>query len=198
MMFFCSDSTNLGAGGAIHSNSSVVRLWYSAEPVTSPSSPSTSSQLLQQFSDDLATIRMRVALLLQALDMDLVDEQGAPTAVAQLAQVGRTTDPLTIQLAEAMSGWVGEVVESWVQYYHTLSQLKAGVDTQAVAASQEAVGSDDMCQAVAMWDIKMAQEMRVVMDTLLVHYIMLEGTLQEVTAAAAEPPIEADTTGMYN
>ena len=162
------------------------------------SSSTITSQLLQQFSDDLATIRTLVALLLQ--DMDLVEEQGSPSSVVQLAQVRRTTDPTTTQLVEAMSGWVGGVVESWVQYYITRSKLRAGVAPLGEGARTRGRGRrarrDDMCQAIAMWDIKMAQETRVAMDSLVVHYLMVEAALQEVAAAAGEQR-EVVAPGMY-
>ena len=38
---------------------------------------------------------------------------------------------------------------------------------------QEA-NTDDLCQALALWDIKQGQELRGVLSTLLLHYILLE------------------------
>ena len=179
----------------------MVRLWNSAEPVTSPSSSSSSStlQLLQQFSDDLGTTM--VVVLFQALHTDLLEEQGSLSTVAQLNQVSSTTDHPTTQLVEAMNEWVGGVVGSWVQYYLTRSQLKAGVaplgEGVTTRGRERRARRDDMCQAIAWWDIKMAQETRVVMENLVLHYTMLEGALQEVRAAAAEQPREVVTFGMY-
>ena len=180
----------------------MVRLWNSAEPVTSPSSSSSSStsQLLQQFSDDLGTTM--VVVLLQALHTDLLEEQGSLSTVAQLNQVSSTTDHPTTQLVEAMNEWVGGVVGSWVQYYLTRSQLKAGVaplgEGVTTRGRERRARRDDMCQAIAMWDIKMMQEMQVAMDDLVLHYLMLEGALQEVAAAAVEQPRDVLTSGMYN
>ena len=48
--------------------------------------------------------------------------------------------------------------------------MKGGVDMRGL---QEA-NTDDLCQALALWDIKQGQELRGVLSTLLLHYILLE------------------------
>ena len=42
---------------------------------------------------------------------------------------------------------------------------------------QEAGGAD-LCQALGLWDIKQGQELRGVLSTLLLHYILLEVSLK--------------------
>ena len=42
---------------------------------------------------------------------------------------------------------------------------------------QEAA-KDDLYQALALWDIKQGQELRGVLSTLLLHYILLEVSLK--------------------
>ena len=48
--------------------------------------------------------------------------------------------------------------------------MKGGLDLRGL---QEA-SRDDLCQALALWDIKQGQELRGVLSTLLLHYILLE------------------------
>ena len=54
--------------------------------------------------------------------------------------------------------------------YVIRSQLKSGLDMRGL---QDAT-RDDLCQALALWDIKQGQELRGVLSTLLLHYILLE------------------------
>ena len=54
------------------------------------------------------------------------------------------------------------------------AQLKGGLDMQGL---QEA-SRDDLCQALGLWDIKQGQELRGVLSTLLLHYILLEVSLK--------------------
>jgi hypothetical protein len=45
-----------------------------------------------------------------------------------------------------------------------------------------------MCQALVLWDCKMAKEMRSMFNTLLFNYITLEEIVLEATGAVAETP----------
>ena len=62
-----------------------------------------------------------------------------------------------------------DVHENW-WHFVIRSQLKGGLDRRGL---QEA-STDDLCQALALWDIKQGQELRGVLSTLLLHYILLE------------------------
>ena len=48
--------------------------------------------------------------------------------------------------------------------------MKSGVDMRGLQQANK----DDLCQALALWDIKQGQELRGVLSTLLLHYILLE------------------------
>ena len=48
--------------------------------------------------------------------------------------------------------------------------MKSGVDMRGLQQANK----DDLCQALALWDIKQGQELRCVLSTLLLHYILLE------------------------
>ena len=71
--------------------------------------------------------------------------------------------------------------------------MKGGLDMQGL---QEA-SKDDLCQALALWDIKQGQELRGVLSTLLLHYILLEDIVLEAEGSVAEDPKDCSILHIY-
>jgi len=170
------DSTSVSEStGGLASNDSLDHLRNSAEP------------LLHHFADDLVAVRTKVTLLLSEQEVNLVGDnlEGKENAATRLIRI--------IKAIESMNRWTSHVMTSWVEYHIHRSQLKAGLNMQGL---QEA-NKDDLCQALALWDIKQGQELRGVLSTLLLHYILLEDIVLEAEGSVAEDPKDCSILHIY-
>jgi len=170
------DSTSVSEStGGLASNDSLDHLRSSAEP------------LLQHFADDLVAVRTKVTLLLSEQDVNLVGDNldYKENAATKLLRI--------IKAIESMNQWTSHVMTSWVEYHIHRSQLKGGLDMRGL---QEA-SRDDLCQALALWDIKQGQELRGVLSTLLLHYILLEDIMLEAEGSVAEDPKDCSILHIY-
>ena len=160
--------------GQISSNSLLNTLRSAAEPI------------LQQFSEDLVAIRTKVTLILSNIndeeeDSIFTEGTGAvPTPALQLITI--------IQVIQNMSQWSSDIMDTWVTYHITRVQLKEGIDGHRLVADKTFEGIDDMCQALILWDCKLAKEMKSMLNTLLFNYINLEDFVLVATGAVAETP----------
>ena len=93
-----------------------------------------------------------------------------------------------------MAKWSSDIMDTWINYHLTRVQLKAGIDVRRLVAFGE---TDDMCQALVLWDCKMAKEMRSMLNTLLFNYITLEDIVLEATGAVAETPHTPGYSSLY-
>ena len=82
-------------------------------------------------------------------------------------------------------------------YHLTRNQLKAVIDVRRLVADKTFGETDDMCQALVLWDCKMAKEMRSMLNTLLFNYITLEDIVLEATGAVAETPHTPGYSSLY-
>ena len=57
--------------------------------------------------------------------------------------------------------------------------------------------TDEMCQALILWDCKMAKEMKSMLNTLLFHFITLEDMVLEATGSVAEIPHTPKYCSLY-
>ena len=88
-----------------------------------------------------------------------------------------------IKMIESMSRWGEQVMDRWVTCCLTRQQLKQGVDVSHLITSQGETGN--MCQALALWNIKQAKEMRFTLTNLLYHYITIEDNVLEATGSVS-------------
>jgi len=170
------DSTSVSEStGGLASNDSLAHLRNSAEP------------LLHHFADDLVAVRTKVTLLLSEQDVNLVGDnlEGKENAATKLIRI--------IKAIESMNRWTSHVMTSWVEYHIHRSELKGGLNMQGL---QEAA-KDDLYQALALWDIKQGQELRGVLSTLLLHYILLEDIVLEAEGSVAEDPKDCSILHIY-
>ena len=137
--------------GQISSNSALNILRTATEPV------------LQQFSEDLVAIRTKVTLILSNLnepeDSMFTQGHGPPTPAMKFITI--------IQVIQSMAKWSSDIMDTWINYHITRNQLKADIDVRRLVADKTFGETDDMCQALVLWDCKMAKEMRSMLNTLL-------------------------------
>ena len=151
-------------------------------------------QVLQQFSEDLAAIRTKVTLILSSLNepeesMFIPDPRVAPTPAMKFITI--------IKVIQSMSKWSSDILDSWISYHITRAQLKSGIDVQRLMSNQAFAETDDMCQALILWDCKMAKEMRTMLNTLLFNYTTLEDIVLEATGTVAETPHSFSYSSLY-
>ena len=151
-------------------------------------------QVLQQFSEDLAAIRTKVTLILSSLNepeesMFIPDPRMAPTPAMKFITI--------IKVIQSMSKWSSDILDSWISYHITRAQLKSGIDVQRLMSNQAFAETDDMCQALILWDCKMAKEMRTMLNTLLFNYTTLEDIVLEATGTVAEIPHSVRYSSLY-
>ena len=96
-----------------------------------------------------------------------------------------------------MAKWSSNIMDTWINYQITRNQLKAGIDVRRLVAGKTFGETDDMCQALVLWDCKMAKEMRSMLNTLLFNYITLEDIVLEATGAVAETPHTPGYSSLY-
>jgi len=172
--------------GHIAANAALRELMGRAEPV------------FYQFIDDLVAIRTKVTLILSCLNNG--SEGGGVEMFPQ--DTGLNPTPAMrfitlIKVIESMNKWTGEVMDSWVAYHLTREQLKQGIDVGNAFRGKGFEQTDDMCQALALWDIKQAKEMRSMLNGLLYHYITLEDIVLEATGSVAEMPKTPSYSNLY-
>jgi len=172
--------------GQIAANAALRELMGRAEPV------------FYQFIDDLVAIRTKVTLILSSLNNG--SEGGGVEMFPQ--DTGLNPTPAMrfitlIKVIESMNKWTGEVMDSWVAYHLNREQLKQGIDVENACKGQGFEQTDDMCQALALWDIKQAKEMRSMLNGLLYHYITLEDIVLEATGSVAEMPKTPSYSNLY-
>ena len=151
-------------------------------------------QVLQQFGEDLAAIRTKVTLILSSLNepeesMFIPDPRMAPTPAMKFITI--------IKVIQSMSKWSSDILDSWISYHITRAQLKSGIDVQRLMSNQAFAETDDMCQALILWDCKMAKEMRTMLNTLLFNYTTLEDIVLEATGTVAEIPHSVRYSSLY-
>jgi len=143
--------------------------------------------LLQHFADDLVAVRTKVTLLLSDQDENLVGDNMdyKETAATKLLKI--------IKAIESMNQWTSHVMTSWVEYHINRTQLKGGLTMEGLMDSTK----DDLCQALALMDIKQGQELRGVLSTLLLDYILLEDIVLEAEGTVAEDPKDCSILHIY-
>ena len=87
-----------------------------------------------------------------------------------------------------MAKWSNDIMDTWINYQITRNQLKTGIEVGGWLARSLWRLMTYMCQALVLWDCKMAKEMRSMFNTLLFNYITLEEIVLEATGAVAETP----------
>ena len=102
-----------------------------------------------------------------------------------------------IQVIQSMSKWSSDIMDTWVTYHTTRVQLKEGIDGNRLLTDKTFEKTDDMCQALILWDCKMAKEMKSMLNTLLFNYITLEDIVLEATGAVAETPHTPGYCSLY-
>ena len=102
-----------------------------------------------------------------------------------------------IEVIESMDSWATKVMDNWISYHLTRNQLKEGIDVERVVADNTFQDTDDMCQALILWDCKMAKEMKSMLNTLLFHFITLEDMVLEATGTVAEMPKTPRNWSLY-
>ena len=168
----------LDSRGQISSNSVLINLRSLTEPI------------LQMFSEDLVAIRTKVTLLLSNINEANEDDSMLTTAITEGADRSNPAVQLmmVIQVIEEMNSWASKVMDNWISYHLTRSQLKEGIDMERVVADSTFQQTDDKCQALILWDCKMAKETKSMLNTLLFHFITLEDMVLEATGSVAEIP----------
>ena len=168
----------LDSRGQISSNSVLSNLRSLTEPI------------LQMFSEDLVAIRTKVTLLLSNINDANEDDSMLTTAITEGADLNNPAVHLmrAIQVIEEMNSWASKVMDNWISYHLTRSQLKEGIDMERVVADSTFQQTDDKCQALILWDCKMAKETKSMLNTLLFHFITLEDMVLEATGSVAEIP----------
>ena len=137
--------------------------------------------LLSNINDDNEDIKMLVTAATEGFDTD--------NPVVQLMTV--------IKVIESMDLWASQVMDNWITYHLTRNQLREDIDVERVVADNTFQQSDDMCQALILWDCKMAKEMKSMLNTLLFHYITLEDMVLEATGSLAEIPQTPRNCSLY-
>lgn len=178
------DSTSVSSClGGLCSNDSLYELRHATEP------------LLQHFCDDLVAVRTKVTLLLSEQDVNLVGDnlEFKENAATKLLKI--------IEAIEAMNKWTAKVMTTWVEYHINRAQFKQAAE-QSVAIdmlreNKEEATRDDLCQALALWDIKQGQELRGVLSNLLLHYILLEDIVLEAEGSVAKNPKDSPCLHIY-
>ena len=161
----------LDSRGQISSNSVLNNLRSLTEPI------------LQMFSEGLVAIRTKVTLLLANINDDNEDIKMLITAHTEGLDINNPVVQLmtVIEVIESMDSWATKVMDNWISYHLTRNQLKEGIDVDRMVADDTFQQTDDMCQALILWDCKMAKEMKSMLNTLLFHYITLEDMVLEAT-----------------
>ena len=168
----------LDSRGQISANSVLSNLRGLTEPI------------LQIFSEDLEAIRTKVTLLLSNINDANEDDSMLTTAITEGADHSNPAVQLmmVIKVIEEMNSWASQVMDNWISYHLTRSQLKEGIDMERVVADSTFQQTDDKCQALILWDCKMAKETKSMLNTLLFHFITLEDMVLEATGSVAEIP----------
>ena len=177
----------LDSRGQISSNSVLNNLRTLTEPV------------LQMFSEDLVAIRTKVTLLLSNINDDNEDIKMLVTAATEGFDINNPVVQLmtVIKVIENMNLWASQVMDNWITYHLTRNQLKEDIDVERVVADNTFQQTDDMCQALILWDCKMAKEMKSMLNTLLFHFITLEDMVLEATGSVAEIPQTPRNCSLY-
>ena len=177
----------LDSRGQISSNSVLNNLRSLTEPI------------LQMFSEGLVAIRTKVTLLLANINDDNEDIKMLITAHTEGLDINNPVVQLmtVIEVIESMDSWATKVMDNWISYHLTRNQLKEGIDVERVVADNTFQETDDMCQALILWDCKMAKEMKSMLNTLLFHYITLEDMVLEATGSVAEIPQTPKNYSLY-
>ena len=136
------------------------------------------------FSEDLVAIRAKVTLLLSNIIND--DNEDIKMLITA-----------AIKVIEKMVLWASQMMDNWINYHHTRNQLKEDIDVERLVADNTFQQTDDMCQALILWDCKMAKEMKSMLNTLLFHYITLEDMVLEATGSVAEMPQTPRNWSLY-
>eukprot|EP00091_Calanus_sinicus_P012609 TRINITY_DN28283_c0_g1_i1.p1 TRINITY_DN28283_c0_g1~~TRINITY_DN28283_c0_g1_i1.p1 ORF type:complete len:151 (-),score=53.71 TRINITY_DN28283_c0_g1_i1:222-674(-) len=110
---------------------------------------SATEPILQQFSEDLVAIRTKVTLILSSInepeDSMFAEGHGPPTPAMKF------------------------IMDTWINYHITRNHLKDAIDIKRLVTDKAFGETDDMCQALVLWDCKMAMEMRSMLNTLLLQ-----------------------------
>ena len=176
--FIKNTSLVLDSRGKISSNSILNNLRSLTEPI------------LQMFSEDLVAIRTKVTLLLCNINDENEEDSLLTTAASEGADPSNPAVQLmmVIQVIEQMDSWASQVMDNWISYHLTRNQLKEGIDVERLLADNTFQQTDDKCQALILWDCKMAKEMKSMLNSLLLHFITLEDMVLEATGSVAEIP----------
>ena len=140
----------------------------------------SSEPALEQFSNDIVNIKTKIILILSNLN-----ESEDETSMLTEEQEGESSPSnkfmTIIQVIQSMSEWSSSVLDGWIGYHMTRMQL-----LQAGNAN-----------AVDLLSIKMAKEMKSMLNDLLFYYLMLEDIVLDATGAVIETPKTPGYCGLY-
>ena len=141
----------------------------------------SSEPALEQFSNDIVNIKTKIILILSNLNESEEDDMSMLSEEQEGSSSPSNKFMMIIQGIQSMSEWSSSVLDGWIGYHMTRMQL-----LQAGSAN-----------AVDLLSIKMAKEMKSMLNDLLFYYLMLEDIVLDATGAVMETPKTPGYCGLY-